>query len=161
MPKCNDVTGSYQNPEAYVETRLLEAPLASSPAMKLPRRNRVLLLVTAGVLGLTILFFRTFPIGVSYLPYAIASIDKGHSIPGRSWEVVYNDAGAAHSGNFWTWVIADRIFYRVVVAEGYSNADVYYEQSPFPARQMPHGLEIGFAKGRRDSEIQWQTVPGP
>jgi len=115
--------------------------------------------VTVGVTGIVgYMISRSLPFGAMCLPYFIASIDEGHHVPGMPWQIMYNDAGAAHSGNFWTWVIEDRCIYQIVVAQGYSTADVRYGHVPLPAKKESGSIYLGFATKRYGNEIQWQRV---
>lgn len=68
-------------------------------------------------------FYFGIPAGVSLIDYSVASVDGGY-ITSPSGDhrlrVNFNDAGAAHSGAHWTWVIREYPFgYKRVVAEGY------------------------------------------
>lgn len=122
-------------------------------------KNRAVIgicLVAAGLLVWIVL--RSVPIGAFGVPCFISSVDEGHSIPGMSWQIVYNDAGAAHSGNFWTWVIEDRGIFRIVVAQGYSTADVRYGDTPFPVKMGDGSACLGFARSRYGNEIEWRKV---
>jgi hypothetical protein len=115
-----------------------------------------ILVVVAGVLGWFAV--RAVPIGAFGIPYVVASVDVGHSVIGKPWRIVYNDAGGAHSGNFWTWVVEDRGIYRVVVAQGYSTPDVRYGHSPLPLKITDGAIYLGFASTRYRSEIDWKRV---
>jgi hypothetical protein len=78
------------------------------------------------------------PAGAPLVPYACASVDGPvlTSPDGRlALRVVFNDAGAAHSGNHWTWVVRDDwLTGKRVVAAGYTSWDVRDGTVPFPAR---------------------------
>lgn len=120
------------------------------------RRIITTFLVAAGLLAWFAV--RTVPFGAFGIPYFVASVDEGHSVLGKPWRIIYNDAGAAHSGNFWTWVVEDRGFYRVVVAQGYSTPDVRYGDSPLPSKIEDGSIYLGFASSRYRGEIDWQRV---
>ena len=68
-------------------------------------------------------FYFGIPVGVSLIPYGAASYDAGFITSptgNHRLHVIVNDAGAAHSGNHWTWIVREYPFgYRRVVAEGY------------------------------------------
>jgi hypothetical protein len=71
------------------------------------------------------------PRGAAILPFILASDDGPtmHSPSGDvSLKVYFNDAGAAHSGHFWTWVVRNNR----VIAEGYSAPSVRYSHVSFP-----------------------------
>jgi hypothetical protein len=116
----------------------------------------IICLVVAGLVGCV--FVRVVPIGAFSIPYFVASIDEGHQVTGMPWRIVYNDAGAAHSGNFWTWVIEDRGICRVVVAQGYSTFDVRYGDSPIPVKVEDGSIYLGFANSRYGDELDWQKI---
>ena len=47
--------------------------------------------------------------------------------------ITFHDAGAVHSGNFWTWItVKDWLHGRKLVAEGYSSYPVRYQRAAFP-----------------------------
>src|SRR6266446_9488538 len=47
--------------------------------------------------------------------------------------ITFHDAGAVHSGNFWTWItVKDWLRGRKLVAEGYSSYPVRYQHTAFP-----------------------------
>jgi hypothetical protein len=91
-------------------------------------RRRIALLALAAAAAL--LGWRAYravvPSGAGFTPYACYSVVKGvYSSPrGRHHlRVVYNDAGAMHSGNHWTWLVTDHWFTgKRVVAQGYRSA---------------------------------------
>jgi hypothetical protein len=105
-----------------------------------------------------IVFLRSLPIGAMCIPYCSASIDEGHTVPGMPWKIVYNDAGGAHSGNFWTWVIEDRGLYRIVIAQGYSTADVRYGHSLLPAKIEGGAIYLGFSRHSYVDQREWAGV---
>lgn len=80
--------------------------------------------------------FEYVPWGAVGVPYLAAS-RKGPALqsPDGQYtvEVVYNDAGAAHSGNHWTWIVVyDPLLGRRVVAEGYMEPEVAVLGKPVP-----------------------------
>ena len=122
-------------------------------------KRKVIASACIGVAGvLLFVLLRSAPIGAVCIPYFVASIDEGHQVSGMPWRIIYNDAGAAHSGNFWTWVIEDRGLYRIVIAQGYSTADVRYGAAPLPAKKESGSICLGFTTTRYGTEIQWQRV---
>jgi hypothetical protein len=124
------------------------------------KKNLIIVLGTGMVMlsAATIVFLRILPIGAMCIPYCIASVDEGHTVPGMPWKIVYNDAGGAHSGNFWTWVLEDRGLYRIVVAQGYSTADVRYGRSPLPAKLEGGAIYLGFTRHRYLDQQEWARV---
>jgi hypothetical protein len=115
-------------------------------------KPRLLMLVVVGVLLLGgRLYFEVIPLGASVLPFYYAS-ERGSDLlspGGHEFQVYFNDAGAAHSGNYWTWVVERRIWGRVVVVGGYLNADVRYGSSPVPVKWVDDKPQIEFERGRR------------
>lgn len=115
-------------------------------------RPRTLILVGVGVLALAArLYLEVIPFGASVLPFYCAS-EVGpelRSPNGRVLQVYFNDAGGAHSGNYWTWVVERRFWGRVVVAEGYLGADVRYDASPVPVEWEREEPKVKFESGRR------------
>jgi hypothetical protein len=67
------------------------------------------------------------PAGASPIPFLLASVAKGNIVSGGGREVgvFYNDAGAAHSGNHWTWVVhySPAVGKRVLL-QGYSGGEI-------------------------------------
>ena len=123
------------------------------------RRSR-LIKVSFGLIAFGILLYvRIVPVGASILPFLLASVDNGHILPDRDYRVFYNDAGAAHSGYHWTWIVDDRVFYRIVVAEGYSEPEVRYGRQLLPVRGGGEDLEVGFNNMRDHLGIDWVKVP--
>jgi hypothetical protein len=62
------------------------------------------------------------PCGASTLPFVFASVENAsiRAPGGMCVMVVYNDAGAAHSGNHWTWMVTESwVWGKSVVGEGY------------------------------------------
>jgi hypothetical protein len=82
--------------------------------------------------------------------------------PKGDWKlrVRFNDAGAMHSGNFWTWVIAkDRYGWEYVIAEGYSDSSVRYGEQALPVHWLDDGaFEIKFVDGRYSGTYRTQRV---
>jgi hypothetical protein len=95
------------------------------------------------------------PRGVNYYAYQFASVG-GPSLVSpdgrRSVEVNFNDAGAAHSGFHWTWLIVSDFWTgRYVVAQGYSTPEVAQRDIPFPLRWIDdRTFEVTFVAGRYD-----------
>lgn len=72
------------------------------------------------------IYFEYVPREVAYVPF----VDYSHELPlitspkGKSYQVFANDAGAMHSGNYWTWVIDSHwLAGRYVVTEGYITSE--------------------------------------
>ena len=68
----------------------------------------------------------------------------------RVIHVEFNDAGAAHSGNHWTYLIVDDFLWgKRVIAEGYSPSSVRRSEEPFPYRWLDtRTLLVEFALSR-------------
>lgn len=92
------------------------------------------------------------------IPYLLFSIDRGaYMSPGGTSKVrvVSNDAGAAHSGNFPTWVILQHWWGKQVVAKGYMESPrgvvpaVWLDETTF---------SITFVKNRHGGDNETVTV---
>jgi hypothetical protein len=107
------------------------------------RRTRRNLLISVGILialGVTSYYFyrqsmfsviNRDPLWVSIVTEDVGSVlsPKGTS----KLYIIFHDAGAVHSGNFWTWItVKDWLHGRKLVAEGYSSYPVRYQRAPFP-----------------------------
>lgn len=130
----------------------------------LPSKNKRRWWILAGSMLVVVLlaaigWTRLVPVGASITPFLLASTDEGHTIPGEPYQIIYNDAGGMHSGNFWTWIVRDYGICRIVVAEGYSSTEVRKGEVPFPVRRTAGRIEVGFAKGRRNNSLQWVPLP--
>jgi hypothetical protein len=68
----------------------------------------------------------------------------------RTVRVFFNDAGAAHSGNHWTWVIEDSwVLGRRVVAQGYLGPEFRMGEQPMPLDwRVGDEVHVKFANGR-------------
>jgi len=118
----------------------------------------------AGATLVARLWFQWVPRGVGFFPYLLASTaPQVVAAPAGASEltVIFNDAGAAHSGNFWTWVVAeDWLRGKHVVAEGYSETGVRYGDEKFPLEWSKDGRFVArFVAGRRSNEYVY--VDGP
>lgn len=120
------------------------------------RRRRLVLrlsLLVLAVCATVRIYFIFVPRGVSLEPYLLASVNGGEIISpnGTHYEVWFNDAGGAHSGNHWTWIVQDHIvFGRSVVTEGYLTSEfvVGADRKPFPVAWEGNRPVIEFADGR-------------
>jgi hypothetical protein len=130
--------------------------------MKRPRLwiTKRWLIAMAIVLVIPLLVVRAYrhamPAGAEFYPFWYASLEgpRLYSPDGRRVvQVVFNDAGAMHSGNFWTWLIVeDWLTGKRVVAEGYSVSDVRYRRVPFPLRWIDdRTISVVFRTRRRES----------
>jgi len=84
------------------------------------------------IIILVLFCLRIVPIGASPIPFIFAS-GKGMDInsdSGINYSVYFNDAGAAHSGNHWTWIVRDRYLFRTVEFSGFSDPGVRYSDLP-------------------------------
>jgi hypothetical protein len=111
--------------------------------------------------------YREFvPWGASPQPYLLASRD-GPAVTSPDGavvlRVVFNDAGAAHSGNHWTWFVTHSTLWgRRVVAQGYLGdmvaVGVDGVRAPLPLRWLDdRTLEVEFRTHRRRSTTTTQT----
>jgi len=96
-------------------------------------------------------FYFGVPAGMPLIPYVFASVDTGFITSpsgNHRLRVIYNDAGAAHSGAHWTWVIREYPFgCQRVVAEGY-----LYNPEKIPVEWIDeHTCEFTFEGTRRGS----------
>ena len=100
--------------------------------------------------------FRQFvPGGASFWPYVLASYESGRfsSPHGTTTVTVFlNDAGAAHSGSYWTWIVVDHwLTGKRVVGQGYSLDD--FSESPPKIKWVDeYSFTIPFAQGRHDQK---------
>jgi hypothetical protein len=100
---------------------------------------------------------QVIPRGANYYAYQFASAGGPTLVSPdgrRSVQVDFNDAGAAHSGFHWTWLIVDDLLTgRSVVAQGYSTPDVADRDVPFPLRWIDdRTFEVKFVAGRYDQK---------
>lgn len=122
--------------------------------------------LVGGVLALR-LWSECVPFGASVQPYLLASRD-GPVVTSPDGaivlRVVFNDAGAAHSGHHWTWFVASSpVWGRRVVAQGYMPPEVAImangDNEPLPVRWLDdRTLEIEFRDGRRSANTIRQIV---
>src|SRR4051794_39167073 len=114
------------------------------------RKWRIRLVLVVALPVLSILGWRGYPhfrpAGATWVPPVLGltygSVDGGvlRSANGRPVTVVFHDLGAAHSGNYWTWVVTDHwLAGKRVVAEGYSSPEVRDGRVPFPLRWNADG----------------------
>jgi hypothetical protein len=98
-------------------------------------------------------YFAIIPRGASFYPWTMARVDGPtlNSPDGRrTVRVYFNDAGAMHSGNHWTWIVEDSwLWGRRVVAEGYVGPDVAVSGKPVPLEWGPRNeVRVRFLPGR-------------
>jgi hypothetical protein len=74
--------------------------------------------------------------------------------------VVVNDAGAMHSGNHWTWVLAPSPLGSRVVAEGYLGSDAAGGQPPL-RWVSEREVEVTFLQGRHSGVGVTRSVRVP
>jgi hypothetical protein len=93
------------------------------------------------------------PRGASFYPWTMARVD-GPTLKSpdgqRTVRVYFNDAGAMHSGNHWTWVVEDSWFWgRRVVNQGYVGPEVAVRGKTVPLEWGPHNeVRVQFLAGR-------------
>lgn len=124
----------------------------------MPRRlKRKLAIVTALVVVLAVAavrgYFAIVPRGASFYPWTMARVD-GPTLKSpdgrRTVRVYFNDAGAMHSGNHWTWVVEDSwLWGRRVVAEGFLDPDIAVRGQPVPLEWGPRNeVRVNFLPAR-------------
>src|SRR5262245_42535422 len=98
-------------------------------------------------------YFAIVPRGASFFPWKMARVD-GPTLSSpdgqRTVHVYFNDAGAMHSGNHWTWIVEDsRWWGRRVVTEGYLSSDVAVSGEPVPLEWgSGNDVRVRFLPGR-------------
>jgi hypothetical protein len=129
--------------------------------MRLPRMTTRRWMVAVAIIALVLFsclrtYRQVIPRGVDLYPFWFAS-DAGPRLVSpdgqRTVHVVFNDAGAVHSGFHWTWLIVDDLVLgRSVVAEGYSLPSVREGEVSFPLRWVDDRTFVaGFVAGRHDA----------
>jgi len=75
--------------------------------------------------------------------------------------ITFHDAGAVHSGNFWTWItVKDWLRERKLVAEGYSSYSVRYKRASLPIEWVDEkAFWVTFVE--RDSEAPKKVLVRP
>jgi hypothetical protein len=117
---------------------------------------------TTAVLAVLILtgmrvYVHVVPRGAEFLPYILASV-RGPEIKTPDGEiglrVMFNDAGAAHSGNHWTWIVKnDWLLGKRVIAKDYSGSAVRFGERRFPIKWLDNRTaEIEFVAGRQNNK---------
>jgi hypothetical protein len=151
--------------------KVSDPPSDSPPDEAVPSRDlwAILALVGAMVAGVAFIgvvwwqFRSAAPEDADYIPYVYLS-DPGPMLVSpngkRSVAVVFNDAGAMHSGYHWTWLVIDRgLRGKRVVAQGYSVPEIRYGNAPLPVRWInDRSFVVEFAKGRYDPQPVSQAV---
>lgn len=72
------------------------------------------------------LYHAFVPRGADFYPFTTASfqLTELESPSGKTYRVFVNDAGAMHSGNYWTWIVEDNLLSGMnVVSEGYITSE--------------------------------------
>lgn len=97
-------------------------------------------------------YFAFVPFGAEFGPWAYGRVDGPvlHSPDGREISVYFNDAGAMHSGNHWTWFVEESLWFgRRVVAQGYLGANVRRSEAALPIVWQADGsLAVDFLPKR-------------
>ena len=81
------------------------------------------------------------------MPYLLASVDGGtiESPNGQKYEIWFNDAGAAHSGAHWTWIVLAHPAYG---KQGYLGSEYAVENRPIPVSWDGDLPVVDFQSGR-------------
>ncbi len=117
------------------------------------------------VLGGVMTYFAIVPLGASPLPWLLARVDGPvlrSPDGGTTLWVYFNDSGAMHSGNHWTWVVSEgSLGFRRVVAEGYLDGSVAVKRAAVPCEWLPDGsVRIHFLAHRRgDESVAQEWLP--
>jgi hypothetical protein len=118
-------------------------------------RIRTILIIVATIAALLCVTLRIYhsvvPRGASPLPYLLASVAGGtiESPNGKKYDIWFNDAGAAHSGAHWTWIVSTHpVFGKSVVAEGYLGSEYAVEKSPVPVSWDGDNPVVDFRSSR-------------
>lgn len=109
------------------------------------------------------------PSGTDFYPYlhSLHPIVQGPRLVSpdgrRVIQVEFNDAGAAHSGNHWTWLIVDHwLTGKRIIAEGYCRSEVEHGKVAFPSRWLDgQSLSVTFASERYDAHEKNVVVRVP
>jgi len=141
-----------------VDTAMGESTVAMSILRTQNKRWSVYIWVVVGALitlGAAIGTMHIVPIGLESgdaIAFVFFAQNRGtYSSPdGRSRITVYTaDAGAAHSGAFWSWVVRRHWYGAQVVAAGYLEKS----RGPVPFKWTGSGTAIvTFVKGRHDHD---------
>lgn len=119
---------------------------------KLRPRFLSIAFLTIGVCTSLRIYYSFVPRGMGDpLPYLLASGYGGsiESPNGKTYDIFFNDAGAAHSGNHWTWIIDnDSVFGKKVVTEGYLGSEYAVSGNEIPVSWVDDLPIIQFASGR-------------
>lgn len=112
------------------------------------------LAVVAALLLLLLRGYREFvPAGARPTAYILASVDGGTitSPEGRQYEIQFNDAGAMHSGNHWTWVVGySWLTGMYVETSGYLGGEYAVDGQRIPVEWNGNEPVLPFEEGRYD-----------
>jgi hypothetical protein len=118
------------------------------------KKKKAIIIVAVLVI---LLGWRTYraivPSGASFTPFLMARVEgpivesPDGSIKLQVW---FNDAGAAHSGNHWTWLVQDHcVFGKRVIAQGYLGAEQAVSGKPIPLNWIDNdSFSVAFLNGR-------------
>ena len=121
--------------------------------------KKILFIFVAILVFSVFLYIRFIPIGASAIPFLIGRAPESIEID-KGLTVYFNDAGAAHSGNHWCWIVKTQRGYRRVVAQGYVPEEVMMREQPLPMRQKGNVREVFFLTERYgDSKGEWLSLP--
>lgn len=97
-------------------------------------------------------YFHHFPAGVDFWPWYLARVEGPilKSPDGqRELRVFFNDAGAMHSGNHWTWIVEDCWWCGSrVVDEGYLDYDALRTKSVPITWEANNEFRVDFLQDR-------------
>lgn len=121
----------------------------------MPRLTRKTLISVGcifSVLAISVrIYYQLVPRGVAFTPFT----EYSRQLPsitapnGKTYEVVVNDAGALHSGNYWTWVIDSHwLTGRYVATEGYLTSEYATGDRPLTVEWNGNVPKLPFKKER-------------
>jgi len=130
--------------------------IGEAPPVDKPRSRRWVVWVVAtlfAALGVPAAYFTIVPAGASPLPWLLARVNGPllRTPDGKTTlRVYFNDAGAAHSGNHWTWVVKEHALgFKTVELAGYCDTSVAVRGAALPHEWTPEGrLRIEFLDRR-------------
>jgi len=103
-----------------------------------PTRRRWFRATAALLVVITLgrIYTQIIPVGATPLPFlcSVTGVPITSADGSVSVKVIHNDAGAMHSGNHWTWIVAESpLFGKRVVAAGYVGPEIAVNGKPLEA----------------------------
>ena len=132
------------------------------------RRHRWRWLLLGVLIGFTVFAIIAYPLTIHhFIPRGLNILRSGEAFYGASEsrgifsspagtsrvEVITNDAGAMHSGNFWTWIIVEHWWGKEIVAQGFLGSSRI--QDPVPLSWTGEkSFMVTFCKSRYSDETE-------